>query len=601
MQSKGRLGILLRGIAAACVIVVPEFALAIETTLTAQGASEELTERLHGASSAMSAESRGLTSGQEILAASLSDYNTLVQVLYDEGYFSPVVHIRLDGQEAAYIGALNTPKTIGRVVIDVTIGPPFRFGRAEIGPLAPETDLPEGYASGQSASTGAIRDAGIAAIGGWRNVGHAKARVGGQRITANHQTAELNAEINMAPGPKLRFGAMAFSGESRARPEAMARIAGFPVGEVYHPDQVQKIGTRLRRTGTFSSVSIKEAEVPNPDGTLDFVTTVEDMPLRRISFGVEISSTEGLDLSAKWTHRNLWGAAERLRFEATLRNIGGQEDLDGRLSLRLDLPASLGPDDNVFYLAEIERLNQTHYTATRGLLGVGVRRVFSDYLFAEVALTGGMTISNDAFGKDRRFSTIALPIKIEWDKRNDKVNATKGFFLDSRVTPFTGFSNTESGMRLYADGRGYISLTQSNSIVLAGRVQIGSVLGASQQGTSPEYLFFSGGAGTVRGQPYESLGIPVGVGVAGGRSILALSGEIRGRVTEKISLVGFFDFGAVDAGSFVDGNSPYHSGAGLGVRYDLGGFGPLRLDLAMPVDGTTNDGLQFYLGIGQAF
>lgn len=48
-------------------------------------------------------------------------------------------------------------------------------------------------------------------------------------------------------------------------------------------------------------------------------------------------------------------------------------------------------------------------------------------------------------------------------------------------------------------------------------------------------------------------------------------------------------------------DSPYHSGAGLGVRYDLGGLGPLRLDLALPVDGDTGDGLQFYLGIGQAF
>jgi len=601
MQSRGRLGTVLRGIAVACAIFVPGSALALEATLSAPGASEDLTERLREASSAMSSESRGLVTGQEILAASLSDYHTLLQVLYDEGYFSPVVHIRLDGREAAYIGPLKTPKTVGRIAIDVTIGPPFRFGRAEIGPLAPETSLPEGYASGQPASTGAIRDAGIAAVGGWRNAGHAKAGVGGQRIVANHRAAELDAEIRMAPGPKLRFGDMAFSGDSRVRPEAMARIAGFPTGEVYHPEQVQKIGTRLRRTGTFSSVSIKEDEVPNPDATLDFVTTIEDMPLRRISFGVELSSTEGLDLSAKWTHRNLWGAAERLRFEAAIRNIGGQEDIDGRLSLRLDLPASLGPDDNMFYLAEIERRDQTHYTATWGLLGVGVRRVFSDNLFAEVALNAGLTISDDAFGSGRRFKTISLPVKVEWDKRNDKVNATEGFFLDSRVTPFTGFSNTESGMQFYADGRGYLSLTQSSSIVLAGRVQVGSVLGASQQGISPEYLFFSGGAGTVRGQPYESLGIPVGTGVAGGRSLLALSGEIRGRVTDKISLVGFFDFGAVDADSFVDGNSPYHSGAGLGVRYDLGGFGPLRLDLAMPIDGVTGDGLQFYLGIGQAF
>jgi len=214
---------------------------------------------------------------------------------------------------------------------------------------------------------------------------------------------------------------------------------------------------------------------------------------------------------------------------------------------------------------------------------------------------GSRVLSGPGDGTGRRFELITLPVEVEWDKRDDKVNASRGFFLDTTLTPFTGFSNTESGAQFFVDGRGYLSLTHSSSIVLAGRLQVGSVLGASQTGVSPEYLFFSGGAGTVRGQPYESLGIPVGTGTAGGRSLLVASAEIRGRVTEKISLVGFFDFGAVDADTFVDKGSSYHSGAGLGVRYDLGGFGPLRLDLALPVGGSTGSGLQFYLGIGQAF
>ena len=597
MQLKSRWGALLCAIAA----LVPGLALALEATLSAPGAPDDLTDRLRGASSAVAAQDNGLDSGQEILAASLSDYQTLVQILYDAGYFSPVVHIRLDGREAAYIGPLNTPNKVNKIEIAVTIGQPFRFGQAAISPLAPDTALPDSYANGQPASTGAIRDAALASVEGWENAGHAKVKVGDQHITANHRDAVLDADIRMLPGPKLTFGRMAIIGDGDVRPDAVAKIAGFPTGETYHPDQVQKVGTRLRRTGAFSSVSVKEAEQPNPDGTLDFVTTLEDMPKRRISFGVELSSTAGLDLSVKWTHRNLWGAAERLSFEATVRNLGGQEDIDGRLAVRLDRPATLGPDDNTFYLAEIERRNRTHYNATRGFVGFGARRVFSDTLFAEAALTLGTTISDDAYGSGRRFHLIALPIKVEWDKRDDKVNATRGFYLDARTTPFTGFSETESGAQFFVDGRGYINLTQSRSVVLAGRVQLGSVVGSSPSGTAPDYLFFSGGAGTVRGQPYESLGIPIGTGVAGGRSLLALSAEVRGRITEKISLVGFFDFGAVDISSFVDNNSPYHSGAGIGVRYDLGGFGPLRLDVALPVDGVTGDGLQFYLGIGQAF
>lgn len=601
MHLIGRWGAILCGAATLCAALAPDLALAVETSLTAPNAPETLQDRLRDSSAALSAEDRGLDSVQELLAASLSDYRTLVQILYDEGYFSPVVHIRLDGREAAYIKPLNLPRSVARIEISVTTGPAFLFGRAGMAPVARGTKLPETYQSGQPASTGAIRNAAIAGIDGWRKAGHAKAKVGHQKIIANNRAAVLDADITLAPGPKLSFGKMTVTGQSRVRPDAMARIAGFPTGEVFSPEQVQKVGTRLRRTGAFSSVSIKEAELPNPDGTLDFETVVEDQPLRRISFGVELSSRNGLDLSAKWTHRNLWGAAERLRFEAAIRNLGGEEDIDGRLSVRLDLPAKLGPDDSMFYLAEIERRNRTHYNVTRGVLGVGVRRVFSDVLFGELSFGGSLSIADDAFGSNRKFRILALPARLNWDRRNDPVNATDGFYIDTRAVAFAGFSGSDSGAQLIVDARGYQSLTKSDSIILAGRVQFGSVVGASQQGVSPDLLFFSGGAGSVRGQPYESLGIPVGTKVAGGRSMLALSGEVRGRITEKISLVGFFDFGAVDANSFVDKNSVYHSGAGLGVRYDLGGFGPLRLDLALPVDGTTGEGLQFYIGIGQAF
>ena len=41
-------------------------------------------------------------------------------------------------------------------------------------------------------------------------------------------------------------------------------------------------------------------------------------------------------------------------------------------------------------------------------------------------------------------------------------------------------------------------------------------------------------------------------------------------------------------------------GAGLGLRYATA-IGPIRLDLAVPVGGSTGDGLQIYLGLGQAF
>lgn len=598
MPFDGRRSTAVRAAVLAVSAALASPASAFETVLQAP---DNLRDRLAGASAVMSAEARGLDTAQELLAASLSDYRTLVQVLYDQGYFSPVVNIRLDGREAAAIQPLNPPSKVDRIVITVDPGRPFRFGRAEMAPQAPGTEVPERFAAGQPASTGVLQDAAREGVRAWRWVGHAKAEVGGQRIVANHARAELDAEIRLQPGPLLHFGTMTIAGNSAVRPDAIRRIAGFPTGEVFNPGKLQKVGTRLRRTGAFASLSLREADQANADGTLDIAATFEDMPPRRIEFGGEISSNTGLDLSVVWIHRNLTGSADRLQLEGRIRNIGGDEDIDGLASFRLEQPARLGPDDIVFYSARLERQNRTHYNALIGAGGIGVQRQFTEDLSGDVGFGLSYVRSDDAFGNDRDYYYAALPVNLEWDRRDNPVSATRGFYIDAGAIPFAGFKNSESGVQFTLDGRGYWSPAQSGRLVLAGRIQFGSVLGASLSGTSPNLLFYSGGAGTVRGQPYESLGVPVGANVAGGRSFLGASAELRGHVTQKISVVGFYDIGLIDADSFIDGSSLSHAGAGIGLRYDLGGLGPLRLDIAWPVSGTTGSGVQFYLGIGQAF
>ncbi|GAA6158783.1 autotransporter assembly complex family protein [Ruegeria sp. HU-ET01832] len=581
--------------------VLPTSLIALETTLTAPGAPKALIERLEETSSVATAESRGLGTPLEILSAALSDYRTIVQILYDEGYFSPVVSIKLDGQEAAELSSLSVPTQINRAAITVQTGPKFRFGEAIVQPLAPQTVLPEEFAIGELATTGAIQRAGSAGVQGWRNAGHAKADIQGQRVIARHAQAQLDAQIDLAPGPRLTFGKMIISGDTDVKHSSIEKIAGFPEGEVYSPEDIQKVGTRLRRTGTFNVVALEERETPNPDGTLDFDAYFEDLPKRRLTFGFEIASRDGIDLTATWTHRNVFRRAERLRFEAALRNIGGAEDLDGRIGLRLDQPDRLGPDDNTFWNALLERRNTDNYNVTITSLAYGARRTFSDRLYAEASAGFQWSDADDAFGDGRKFRYFIVPTRTEWDQRDSKVSATKGFYLDAQIMPFLGISETETGIRFFADARTYTSLGTGGRIVLAGRVQAGSVLGPSLNAVTPDFLFFSGGAGTVRGQPFESLGIPVGDEIAGGKSFLGLSGEVRGKINDAISLVGFYDYGVVDSSSFVTSAAASHSGAGLGVRYDLGGFGPLRLDLAVPVQGDTGDGLQFYIGIGQAF
>lgn len=574
-------------------------AMAAEVILNAPGARNGLVKDLRNASLSLAAEDNARP--QDLLAAARADYGRLLGALYGSGNYNGVISILVDGQEAADISPLTVLSGIDRIVITVQAGPAFRFSKAEVTPLAPGTELPDGFAERGRARSTFIQEAVDAGIDGWRAVGNAKATVAGQRIVANHATNRLSAEVKLTPGPRVTFGNLIIEGDSRVRRERIRAIAGFPTGEVFDPDALARTASRLRRSGAFRSVAMAEAEVLGPGDSMDITATVVDEKRRRLGFGAELSSLEGLGLSAYWMHRNLRGGAERLRFDAEVKGIGGDSGgIDYGLAVKYTRPATFGADTDLYLLGEIAREDEPEYKQTLVNLGGGVTRIFSDELQGEVGIVLRYSDVEDDFGK-RQFHHLQIPVGATLDRRDDGLNPTEGYFVDLSVTPFIGIGGSASGGRVFGDARGYFGLGDDARTVLAGRVQIGSVVGADLDEVPPDMLFFSGGGGTVRGQPYQSLSVDLGGGLnAGGRSFLGLSGEVRFGITDSIGLVGFADAGYIGADSWIGSNSDWHAGAGLGLRYNTG-IGPIRLDIAAPVSGNTGDGIQVYVGIGQSF
>jgi translocation and assembly module TamA len=192
---------------------------------------------------------------------------------------------------------------------------------------------------------------------------------------------------------------------------------------------------------------------------------------------------------------------------------------------------------------------------------------------------------------------------VEFDYRNNILNATKGYYAKASLTPFLSLNGTSNGARGHFDARAYHTVGDAKRVTLALRGQVGFVSGPSLQNAPASYLFYSGGGGSVRGQDYQSLGVDIGGGnVVGGKAFLGFSGEVRVKTGNKLSLVGFYDAGYVGAEEFPDGSSgQWHTGAGVGVRYDTG-IGPVRLDVGVPLSGPEGaGGVGLYIGIGQSF
>lgn len=561
-----------------------------------------LTERLRGASLLVSLIDDEEATSRDIVAAARSDYTRLVEALFSEGRYSPVVRIRLNGREASNISPLGVPERIDSVTIEVAPGPQFSFGRAEVGPRAPGDLPPEGFRPGQPARAALVREAAETAVLAWRELGHPKAAITDQRVTARHRAAELDVAVEVTPGPRLRFGDTEVSGESAVRDNRVRQIAGLPKGEVYSPEAVAKAGARLRRAGAFRSVRLIEGD-PLPDGTLDMEIAVVDRAPRRIGAGAELSSDNGLSLTAFWLHRNILGGAETLRFDAEIRQLAGVEsDPDAILSTRFERPAVFGPDTLFFLEGELAYYDEPDFLTVGGEIAAGFSREVTDALTVESGVSLSYQEVTDRFrpgDPTRELFYVSTPTKATYDLRDDPLDATEGYFLEIEGEPFVETIEGDTGIRLDLDARIYAPIGAAGRVVVASRLTMGSLVGVDADAAPPDFLYYSGGGGSVRGQPYQSLTIDSGGQDLGGLSFAGVSSELRIGVTENIGAVLFTDTGLLSGQSDLT-DLVGHSGAGIGLRYRTP-VGPIRFDIAAPVTGDTGDGVQFYVGIGQAF
>lgn len=572
-------------------------------TFTVAGSDKKLDRALRQASILVQARPDETSDPLDLFSGAQADYQRLLSVLYSQGYYSGAIHILIDGREAADLSLVDSLGQISTIAVTVDPGPKFTFGQARMKPYAQGTRLPPTYRDGKPAYSTAISDAAQAGIEGWRQLGHAKAGVVGQAITADHATHKVDAEVLLDSGPKLRFGDLHLSGNERMRSERIRRISGFESGTVFDPDAMAKMVDRLRRTGVFRTVSLSEADQPNSDGSLDLSLELKEELPRRYGYGAQASSTDGADISAFWLHRNLFGGGERLRLDGIVRALGSDDRSESyELGARIERPGTPTTDSSAFLLGNYSDEDWFDLDLTSLTLGFGLSRDFSDQFSADVGLNYVRSTLGDA-SFESEYELIALPIEVELDRRDDELNPTKGRFLSAALTPFYGFGTTGSGAQIKADARIYKTLGANDRVVLAGRLQAGTVAGSSIEDTPPDYLFFSGGGGTVRGQPFQSLGVSLaslGGAQVGGMSFVGVSGEVRAAWNDSLGAAFFYDAGYVSDDSFFGGNSGWHSGAGFGLRYDTF-VGPVRLDIATPISGTTGDGVQIYVGIGQSF
>lgn len=549
-----------------------------------------------------------------LMAKARSDYKRLLATLYQEGRYGGTISITIDGREAADLRPDDTIGEPASVVVNVDTGPLFHFRSANVHNAAPppterrdEVPLPadEGFAPGEVARSGVILKSEKLAVEAWRQQGHAKAKIIERRIEAAHEADVVDADLTVEPGRRAYYGDVSVTGTERMDAEFVAYMTGLGQGQEFDPDDLERANKRLSKLEVFRALRIEEGEEISPDGRLPIKVTVQERLPRRFGVGASYSTLDGAGVEGYWLHRNLFGRAERLRFDAKVAGFGPTVDpleFTYRVGATFTKPGVYTPDTDFVASLFGDREVLDAYTRTAVTGQVGFTHVFNEELSGRIFAVGGVAqFEDDVYGK-RDFATVGLSGGLTYDSRDNSADATEGFYLDGQLDPMYELQYSNFIGRFLGEGRAYYGFGEDDRIVAAARLKIGSVIGAPISEVPPDKLFFAGGGGSVRGYGYRTIGVPALNGeVVGGRSLIEGSAELRARVTDAIGLVGFVDAGYVGAESFPDFNEDLKIGVGGGLRY-LTGLGPIRLDFAVPLDpGKDDPDFAFYVGIGQAF
>lgn len=554
----------------------------------------------------------GKADNAAMVRARLSADGELMQrILASEGYYDAVVDTRIDRGEREE-GQDRQERQRRPITAVIDVKPGKRYTLADIiidaAPTVPPGLIADNFplAVGEPIVAQRIQGAEAAIALKLPEEGYPFAKVGQRDILLDGATGDGVYTLPVDIGKRSRFGGIETTGDLAFDAEHVAILARFKRGDLYDSRKVDDLRQALVATGLFATVAAEPQATGESagDGT-EYVTmlvTQQAGPPRTIAASAGYGTGQGLRIEGSWTHRNFLPPEGALIF----RGVAGTQEQGVGATLRR---SNAGRRDRTFELVtEVSRSNYDAFNAITGRVGARVsydstpiwQKKFTYAYGAELIATREDDYDFVAGDRSYDFYTIlGLTGQVGMDRTDSLLDPTKGFRVTALIQPEGSLAGRFSPYaRARLDVSGYYPVT--DSIVLAGRVRVGSILGAARERLAPSRRFYAGGGGSVRGFGYQELGPkdpnndPIG-----GRSVNEAAFEARYRFG-NFGVVGFVDAGQVYRGSTPD-FSNLRFGAGIGARYYTN-FGPMRFDIATPIARKPGEArVSVYVSIGQAF
>ncbi|WAT19082.1 BamA/TamA family outer membrane protein [Aurantiacibacter sp. MUD11] len=441
--------------------------------------------------------------------------------------------------------------------------------------------------------------------------GYPFAAVDAPSLLVDHDRSEGDITMPVEPGGRYTLRGVTSNLPDYLSSRHLTRIARWDEGDIYRRSDQFDLRRAILATGLVGSVDLTPVVVQEPQGdtpgVVDIQAELTEAPQRTIAANIGYGTEEGVRVEASWEHRNLFPPEGMLR----VRGIAGTQEQLAGITFRKN--NFYGRDRILTVDAYASTVDYDAYDARSIAIVGGYERVSTLLFQKDFSWSAGIELvateeseraADGTLLARETFYVAALPLFAQLDSSDDLLDPSKGWRLSGRLSPEASENDGVQSfyLRSQLDASYYQSVGENT--VLAGRVRVASIPGAPLAAIAPSRRLYAGGGGSVRGYGYREIGPLNDTGdPLGGRSLVEASVEARirtGLMDGLISVVPFFDAGTVGLDPTPDFETIKY-GAGLGVRYDTG-FGPLRLDVAFPLNPGPNDNwIAVYVALGQAF
>ena len=435
----------------------------------------------------------------------------------------------------------------------------------------------------------------------------------------------VDITFDVQRGDKVRIGRIDITGNDPTYDKVVRREIPINEGDIYSGTALKESRLRLDRLGYFETVRITTPRGPSPD-VLDMKVEVVEQPTGSFSVGAGFSNLENFVFTTNISKNNFLGLgyvmsaavnASRRRQQVNIQ-LFDPHFLDSRWTLRVN-----GYNTSQQFI-EDEYQRGGSIAVGRYLDPRDDYRLEFDYTFEDTGLNNIDAYKARLLGGQlyRNGLTSTGGIALVVDKRNNRINATRGVFS-------TATANLSGGLRLNEDEllsifggdfnfyefrvnfRAYRPVVEKEWLIFKYNGTLGHI--GSTDGSIIPFIhrYRAGGINSVRGYDWYSLGPSIRVNgyqnslrspfvglddptapddrlIVGGTETWINNFELEMPIVKQagISTVVFFDAGNAFGDPWGEGSiniMDLRAAYGFGVRW-FSPMGPLRFEWGFPIN-----------------